>query len=186
MASQAMADTSNAANKGPQPLVPPDEKFWQRYSPHHELPLSSVTSFTLHFLVIAFLALAVIFAPRLGLMSKENRVSVEGVQVGGLGGGETGVGAGPGSESRAEDIENVPEPNEKSKMSPGPIGQINVPPTSKNPVDLANLKSADGSQAIEAGKQAIQKLESVSKDAGSKKVVGLKSHGSDGASKGGN
>jgi len=40
------------------------------------VPLSGVTSFTLHFLLIAFLALAIVFAPRLGLMSKENPVSV--------------------------------------------------------------------------------------------------------------
>ena len=30
--------------KGKAALIPPEEKFWQRYSPHHEFPLSTVTS----------------------------------------------------------------------------------------------------------------------------------------------
>jgi hypothetical protein len=37
--------------------VPPDEAFWIRYSPHHEFPLSAVTSFVLHALVVALLLL---------------------------------------------------------------------------------------------------------------------------------
>jgi hypothetical protein len=37
--------------------VPPEEQFWQRYSPHHEFPLSSATSIVLHALVIGLLIL---------------------------------------------------------------------------------------------------------------------------------
>src|SRR5438094_4281572 len=114
MASQATADSSNPASKGPKPLVPPDEKFSQRYSPHHEFPLSSVTSFTLHFLVIAFLALAVVFAPRLGcLMSNENPLPLDAVQLNPGGGGDprgTGPGRGDTPEGRQE--EAITKPNE--------------------------------------------------------------------------
>src|SRR5262249_25503504 len=49
------------------PLVPPDETIWQRYSPHHEFPLSSVTSVTLHILVIVLLGLLGWIAIKLGL-----------------------------------------------------------------------------------------------------------------------
>ena len=49
-----MAEQSAAAGPGPQagaPLpAPPEERFWKRYSPHHEFPLSAVGSFALHFL----------------------------------------------------------------------------------------------------------------------------------------
>jgi hypothetical protein len=38
-------------------LAPPDERFWRRYSRHHELPLSSVGSLTLHLLVLIVVAL---------------------------------------------------------------------------------------------------------------------------------
>jgi hypothetical protein len=40
-----------------QPLVPPDERFWQRYSRHGELPLSGATSLALHLLVFGLLVL---------------------------------------------------------------------------------------------------------------------------------
>lgn len=36
-------------------MVPPEEKFWQRYSPHHEAPVSGVTSVVVHLLVILLL-----------------------------------------------------------------------------------------------------------------------------------
>jgi hypothetical protein len=36
-------------------LVPPEERFWKRYSPHHEFPLSSVGSVVLHILSIGAL-----------------------------------------------------------------------------------------------------------------------------------
>jgi len=35
----------------------PEEQFWQRYSPHHEFPLSSATSVALHGLLLALLVL---------------------------------------------------------------------------------------------------------------------------------
>jgi hypothetical protein len=41
----------------PRESVPPEERFWVRYSPHHELPLSGVGSFTAHLLVIGLLLL---------------------------------------------------------------------------------------------------------------------------------
>ena len=44
-----------------QPLVPPDERFWQRYSRHGELPLSGATSLAVHLLVFGLLvAVAVV------------------------------------------------------------------------------------------------------------------------------
>jgi hypothetical protein len=39
------------------PLAPPEERFWQRYSPHHELPLSSAVSIALHVLALVILSL---------------------------------------------------------------------------------------------------------------------------------
>ncbi len=50
------------AEKGPatrtdKPLVPPDERFWKRYSAHMELPLASATSIFVHGLILGFLAL---------------------------------------------------------------------------------------------------------------------------------
>jgi hypothetical protein len=38
-------------------LLPPEEKFWKRYSPHHEFPLAGMTSLCVHALVLGFLLL---------------------------------------------------------------------------------------------------------------------------------
>jgi hypothetical protein len=51
-------NTSEKAVRGTQPVrLPPEEKFWQRYSPHQEMPLSTITSFGLHLLGIGGLFL---------------------------------------------------------------------------------------------------------------------------------
>lgn len=39
-------------------LVPPEQRLWKRYSPHHELPLSAVSSVVLH--VLGFLLIALV------------------------------------------------------------------------------------------------------------------------------
>lgn len=40
------------------PLIPPEERFWQRYSPRHEFPLSTVASILVHAVVFGSVALA--------------------------------------------------------------------------------------------------------------------------------
>lgn len=62
--SQAPANASAPAN---QQLLPPEEQFWIRYSPHHEFPLSSVISFTLHSVVIVGMIVGAILMSKLGL-----------------------------------------------------------------------------------------------------------------------
>jgi hypothetical protein len=47
-------ESSNATST----LVPPDESLWKRYSPHHEAPLSGISSVALH--VLAFGGIAMI------------------------------------------------------------------------------------------------------------------------------
>jgi hypothetical protein len=55
----ATTTTSEKAVGGTQPIsLPPEEKFWQRYSPHQEMPLSTIGSFAIHLLVIGGLILS--------------------------------------------------------------------------------------------------------------------------------
>ena len=56
---KSAAITNNQAKPRPNPLAgreagpaPFEEPFWQRYSPHHEFPLSSATSIALHMLAL--------------------------------------------------------------------------------------------------------------------------------------
>jgi hypothetical protein len=76
-----------------QPRVPPDEQFWVRYSPHHEFPLSTVTSFALHVLVIGLLLLCAFV---LVANKPVNQVPVEVVHFAGGGGDPRADGPGPG------------------------------------------------------------------------------------------
>jgi hypothetical protein len=39
------------------PVAPPEEQFWQRYSPHHEFPLSTISSIAIHAFVLLMLFL---------------------------------------------------------------------------------------------------------------------------------
>src|SRR5262245_15547896 len=58
-ADQVMASTTppekNTPKNAATPKMPPEEKFWQRYSPHQEMPLSAVSSLVLHGLAIGTL-----------------------------------------------------------------------------------------------------------------------------------
>lgn len=89
----------------PKPLVPPDERFWKHYSPHHEFSLSSVGSFTLHGLVIGLLILMAIGVIRFG-GSKPVPVETVSLDLGGGGGSRTGVGDGSGVGTGAEPKED--------------------------------------------------------------------------------
>src|SRR5258708_37145254 len=52
MATQSPAAGPQKTGKQPRELPKqPDEQFWQRYSPNHEFPLSTVTSVATHFLI---------------------------------------------------------------------------------------------------------------------------------------
>jgi hypothetical protein len=61
--------------------VLPDERFWQRYSPHHEFTLSGATSVALHAGVILLLVLGTVAATRAGLGGKGQVPSVTIVQM---------------------------------------------------------------------------------------------------------
>src|SRR5262249_51330550 len=98
-AGQAMATTPASTNEKARspapatPRLPPEEKFWQRYSPHHEAPLSATGSFIIHALVGGTM---VLFAVYLGsLFFKPTRslpIDPVRLNVGGGGGSRTGVG----------------------------------------------------------------------------------------------
>src|SRR5260221_8490553 len=79
-------------------LVPPEEKFWQRYSPHNEAPLSGVSSFAFHVLVIPLLLLIAWVASKVNEDDEKRSLPVDVVRVNfsGGGGSKQGVGPGPG------------------------------------------------------------------------------------------
>ncbi len=85
-------------------LLPPDQTYWQRYSPHHELPLAGMFSLFAHGMVIGLIVLAAL----LMMVSWESDAgkppSMDVVQVSGLGDGMEGAGAEPGAPGDAQPI----------------------------------------------------------------------------------
>ena len=76
---------NKARTSGREVPARPDERFWQRYSPHHEFPLSSVSSVMLHALILLLLGLAAFIAFKLGLSDRAKSPPVQVVEVSGYG-----------------------------------------------------------------------------------------------------
>jgi len=93
-------------------LLPPEEQFWQRYSPHHELPLSGVGSFVLHGLVIGILILAYVLLNQQRESESNRPVTMDVVKIegdgtgfeGGGGGGQPGTKGQLNKDGRTEDV----------------------------------------------------------------------------------
>src|SRR5262245_56414879 len=76
-----------------QPPVPPDERFWKRYSPHHEFPLSTVGSIVVHaLLIVALVVIAVTWQEGLSAAKPVEMKVVEIEGGGGLGLDDMGSG----------------------------------------------------------------------------------------------
>src|SRR5262249_45007007 len=95
---------------------PPEERFWLKYSPHYELPISSASSFVVHALGLTLLILGGVFATRLGLSRDSAPPQVSAIRVG------PGPGSGGNAQGNADAAANgivpkgneaVPEPNEQ-------------------------------------------------------------------------
>ena len=89
----------------PPPLAPPDEQFWEKYSPHHEFPLSSVGSIALHVGGLVLILLALWLLSRLSISDK-TAVPMRAVIVAGDGEGAEGRGGG-GGDQRKEDVDPI-------------------------------------------------------------------------------
>lgn len=95
-ANPAFPNKVASAAKSP---VPPDEQFWQRYSPHYEFPLSTVTSFALHALALTLLGLVAWYIAKFATDQKKPLQEIGVVVVGGGGGNPEGFGPGTGGEA---------------------------------------------------------------------------------------
>jgi hypothetical protein len=85
-------------------LAPPSEEFWDKYSPHHEFPLSSVGSIALHIGGLVLILLALWLLSRLAISDKTpvpNRV----MTLVGEGEGNEGRGQGGGEPRKEENVD---------------------------------------------------------------------------------
>src|SRR5262245_41008025 len=108
----------------------PDERFWVRYSPHHELPLSGLGSLAIHGLV---LALAVVLAALgFALWKEDKSLPVEAVALAGGGGGQPDGDGSDASDRNPTPRENVeatkPRDPQKPAATPDPLKPVEPAP----------------------------------------------------------
>jgi hypothetical protein len=154
-----------AAKPGPKP---PEEAFWQRYSPNHEFPLSSATSITVHVLAIAFMVMSGWLLATFGLGGNK-MLDLDTIVIAGGGGSREGEGNAPGDRPPVSGQEDV----EKQETKPGTA----VPPTEalKTPtLDPLNVspEDEDSARRINQTSAAVRGLTKLNEDA-RKKIFNL-------------
>jgi hypothetical protein len=174
--------TTPAARKSQQP---PDERFWVKYSPHHELPISGMASLTWHVLVGVLIVVVGFIVAR----SRSNDMPIETVEYPGGGGNPNGVGNAPG-------IGGAPMVEAASTQQP-PADAIRVaePLVENVPLQIAPADLLPGIEddpeaqrelvkITERGNQALRKLEKLDADF-RKSLLGPPGHGRGGPGSGG-
>jgi len=173
------------AKQGAKQPVPPAEEFWLRYSPHHEFPLSSITSVTLHILVVVLLVLGAWLAIKLGFVH-EGGLPVDAILLerGGGGGSQNGKEGATGSgDLPPEVVADKADPNK-------PVAPTlpDLPDTNVDPIRLPDFKDSDGKRVIDPGasNKALESLKNLNEDARTKIFgsVGDKGGGGTGSGKG--
>jgi hypothetical protein len=174
---KSIASTNNrtkARLKGPAGPAQFEEAFWRRYSPHHELPLSSATSVALHVLALSALIVAGWFVANLLDKSKLEVDTLEMATLAGGGGSRQGEGIAAGDRPAVGGMENVDNSKEEQAKPSG-----SVPPNlvEKLPIldrlDVIFDENQNG-RTIDQANEAVQRLSKLSKDARDKlfKAIG--------------
>jgi hypothetical protein len=160
-----MSTNTPVVGKRTQP-VPPEEQFWKRYSPHHEFPLSTVSSFALHILAFVLLALIAWWVATMA-MERDRPLGQVGVVVeGGGGGNPKGEGAGPGGPLGGGQPEEEKGDAPKEDVSPAPQTQKNTIPQPSNVPPPVSVDTKDNSTAdlLRQATEAEKSLQRVSRD----------------------
>jgi hypothetical protein len=162
MSNEAPVSTSVKSGKQPRELPKqPSEQFWQRYSAHHEFPLSSVTSVATHFM-LAGLIVIIAFYWSPWRQEKEMPLPMDMITPGGGGdplGSTDNAGSGPAAESALP-------PTDVAKKTNEPV--IPVIPDEKPQKDDLPVPTAinfeDYIKNNTAAKDAIAKMKPLDKE----------------------
>ncbi len=91
------------------PSLPPDEEFWEKYSPHYEFPLSSIGSIAMHIgMVLVFIGLLWLLAKF--TIADKAAVPMRAMTLVGDGDGEDGTGEGGGLPENDNPLETPMDP----------------------------------------------------------------------------
>src|SRR5436309_6489 len=117
------------------PLLPPEEKFWQRHSPHQEFPLSGVATVLVHLLVLFVIVLIAGVRGCTGAKD-EGSLPIVAMPVG----GDEVPGAAPGHRGDDRDgpeIQQKPLPETSDPLPTPPKPVVRRP---DDPVDVPQLE----------------------------------------------
>lgn len=117
-----MSTSAPESKSPPPPLAPPSEEFWDKYSPHHEFPLSSVGSIALHIGGVVLILLALWLLSRLAISDK-TPVPMRVMSLATDGDGQPGRGSG-GGETRKEDVDPVVQALPKREVPNAEIEKV--------------------------------------------------------------
>lgn len=151
---------------------PPDERFWKRYSRHHEFPISSVASIVIHSIMVLVLVLIGIAV----IASHNQPLPMDTIALsdGGGGGNPEGDGNGPGNGVPPPPSKEVAANDNDSKVVAAPRQDPNpdaLPEPKVNPVELP--PNADQRQ-IEPDNNAFNEISGRSSDLQHKLLEGLR------------
>ena len=141
------------------PAQPPDERFWVKYSPHHEMTISGMASLAWHTLAVVVVVVFAVWVAN----GERNDMPIEAIQLGGGGGPLDGVGdgsaVGPAS-ALVEAIKSDSPSESKSDVQPSKdVGTLQITP--KNLLkDLEVDKDAEREllKISERGSEVLNKL----------------------------
>lgn len=144
-------------------ILPPEEQFWQRYSPNNEFPLSSVASVTIY-LIIGVLIIAGI---KMRLFDTErppldvDAVEMDFTDIGGGGGDPEGISGGVG-QTLPDKISGVAKVNDNLP----PLPALNFPKPKLDDSKLADLIPREDPQegAIATYTESMGRLADLEKD----------------------
>ena len=166
--SEKVATPVQQKPKPPRPESPPDERFWKRYSKHHELPISSAGSLLIHCIFGGLLILIGIA----WLGGHDDPVTMDVISVeGGGGGAPDAQGNGPGNGvPPITGDEAAAKQNEKIVAAPRPDSKKDLPEPHADPVKLPD---SSGARPIEADQGSFKDVSRQSQDLQQKLLEGL-------------
>jgi hypothetical protein len=155
--------------------LPPEEKFWKRYSPQHEFPISSVTSICLY--ALAFLLCWVVISYAVKSNDDNKSLPVENIAIAGGGGSLAGEGAvSPGDLPPKQGKEAVEE--RKPEATAPAVPDEKLTERQPDPLDLPELQVADARIIDDpALKEAVDRLGKLDKEARKQLFQGVSSPG---------
>jgi hypothetical protein len=164
MAQQSLENSGADGQEAEQELVPQDERFWKRYSPHHEFPLSSAASVALHVMAIAVLILGAVLAARWGLGDSDKSIPISIMDDPGGGGQPDGNPTAAGGEGAVQPKEAASDESKSNALAKAPTAPKETLADPKaQPLALPEIQEAQG-RFIDESNNAVQGLKKLDEE----------------------